>query len=300
MKLTMLQKKNLKGLLFIVPWVIGFVFFFMIPILKTLVYSFHDVRIGDSGVIMTASGFSNYTAAFLKDANFPVMLTSSFISLITDVPLILVFSFFVSVLLNQKYRNSAVFKVIFFLTVILSSGVFLGLQVSVSGINNQQLTNTLENSSSLNNMLSNFKIEKYMAELGVPQNIISYLIEPMNRVFSIINRSGIQIFIFLAGLKGISPALFEAAHIEGATGWEAFWKVTFPMISPLILVNIVYTIIDSFMRFGNGTLDYIYNKIFYEGQIGFAGALSWIYFAVVGVTLALVAYFVSRKVFYYE
>ncbi len=298
--LTLTTKKNLKGLLFLIPWGVGFVLFFMIPIIQTFQFSLSEIRIGNNGIESTFTGFGNYIYAFVKDPSFPVNLTFSLQRLITDVPLILVFSFFVAVILSNKFKGAGVFKIIFFLTIILSSEVFLRLQQQVSGVNTQQLTQTLADNSSVNELLKNLQIEKYLLELGIPANLINFLIEPMKRVFAIISHSGIQIFIFIAGLNGISPSLYEAAYIEGATGWETFWKVTFPIVSPLIMVNIIYTIVDSFMSVGNPTLEYIYRKTFVDIQFGYASALAWIYFLIVSIILLTAGILVSKKVFYYD
>lgn len=99
--------------------------------------------------------------------------------------------------------------------------------------------------------------------------------------------------IFLAGLQSISPSIYEACQIEGATGWETFWKVTFPMISPMILVNAVYTVIDAFTR-----TDSPATKVAREAGGGLGGAMSWIYFLVVAVILLIVGGIASSFVFY--
>ncbi len=294
------RKKDLKGLLFISPWIIGFLMFFLDPIIQTFIYSLNDIKIGDSGVIKTFTGFSNYIDAFTKDATFPIILSASFRSLMTDVPVILIFSFLVAVVLNQKFRGSVIFKTIFFISIVLSAGVFLRLQMQVAGTNNAQLGQVLSDNREVASFLDNIRIEKYLIEMGVPQNFISLMVGPMQRVFVIITRSGLQIFIFLSGLYGIPSSLYEAANVEGATGWESFWKITFPILSPLILVNIIYSIVDSFMNIDNPVLNYIYRRTFYDTQFGYASALAWIYSIIVSVVLIIIGILISKRVFYYD
>ena len=99
--------------------------------------------------------------------------------------------------------------------------------------------------------------------------------------------------IFLAGLQSISPAIYESCQIDGASTWETFWKITFPMISPMILVNAVYTIIDSFLT--NSTMNFIKGA---NQQAGVTDAMYWTYFLVVIAILAVVSGLISTFVFY--
>lgn len=111
--------------------------------------------------------------------------------------------------------------------------------------------------------------------------------------------SGIQIFIFLAGLNSISPTLYEAAQIESATAWESFWKITFPMILPMILVNAVYSIIDSFTSINNKVMTYVYDMAFTNREFGLSSAMCWLYFLCLGILVGLVALVISRRIHYY-
>ena len=139
-----------------------------------------------------------------------------------------------------------------------------------------------------------------MIEAGLPAALAESLTAPMMRLFSILSSSGIQIFIFLAALKTIPPSLYESSYMEGATGWEAFWKITFPMVSPMILVNVVYTVIDSFLSPTNQALNYVKKTIFTNLKFGYGSALAWIYFVIISVILAVVVLLISRKTFYYD
>ena len=297
---SLIRNRNRKGILFLIPWLIGVVLFFVMPILQTLDYGFNNIRIGDREVIKTFIGLQNYVDAFTKDTNFVRLLTSSITNLVTDVPVIIIFSFLVAVILNHKFRGSGVYKTIFFLSIMLSSGVFYRLQMQVGVLNVAQLGQAVSDNQGIAEFMDALRIEKYLSEIGVPESTVSFLITPMRRVFSIITKSGLQIFIFLSGLYGINPSLYEASNVEGATAWENFWKITFPMISPLILVNTIYSIVDSFMNTDNATLNYIYNRTFYDGRFGYGSALAWIYFLIVSVILLIVGVLISRKVFYYE
>ena len=129
----------------------------------------------------------------------------------------------------------------------------------------------------------------------IASGAISYIVKLVNDIYNIINYSGVQMLIFLAGLQAISPSIYEACQIEGATGWETFWKITFPMISPMILVNAVYTIIDSFTRNNNPVMSYINS---YSGSEEVSLAMSWMYFLIVMLIIGVVAAIASSFVFY--
>jgi len=240
-------------------------------------------------------GMANYVEALTVNPNFNRTLTESVVNMVVNVPLIIIFSLFLAVLLNQKFVGRALARAIFFLPVILASGIIANLESS-------SLVQTIMNQNAASggpiNVLRSFELERMMLEVGVSETIVLYLTGAVDRIYQIISESGVQILIFLAGIQTISPQLYEASKIEGATGYEAFWKITFPMVSPLILVNVVYTIIDSFSR--NAMTDLIISTGFDNFDFGLSSAMAWIYFAVVMLILLITTYFVSKRVFYQE
>lgn len=160
-----------------------------------------------------------------------------------------------------------------------------------------QAINDENTTSSVVTALSSFELERMMLEAGANESFVLYLTGAVNRIYQVVSQSGVQILIFLAGIQTISPHLYEAAKMEGATGYEAFWKITFPMVSPLILVNFIYTIIDSF---SNNTMTELIREIgFSTFNFGLSAAMAWIYFIVIALILAISTYFISRRVFYH-
>jgi ABC-type sugar transport system permease subunit len=261
-------------------------------------FSINTVKVSAKGYTMEFNGLLNFTNAFTKDEKFPRYLYDAVMKMITDLPILLIFSLFVAVLLHKKFIGCGLTKAIFFLTVILSSGVFLKMQAETMLVNNMQVNAAMQEGTGAIALLQGLNIEKYLLEAGIKPELIAYITTPVNRIFEVISKSGIQIFIFLAGLNSISHSIYEASYIEGATGWETFWKITFPIISPLILVNIVYTVIDSFTAYTNQALSYINRIGLKDLQLGYASALSWIYFLIIGGILGLMVYVVSKRVFY--
>lgn len=301
--LTIRQKKRLFGLLFITPWLLGFLLFFLLPVLQTLWFSFQNIEMHSHGYTPIAVGFENYKKAFVSDALFPVKLANSLVLLIPDVFMVLVFSYLMSVVLNQKFAGSGLVKAVFFLTVVLSSGAFVALQARNGNINSDQLSHILSENTSAAGLFDKLQIEQYLMELGISEGLINYLIAPMQRLFSILMKSGVQIFIFLGALKSIWPSLYEACYIEGATAWEAFWKITFPMLTPMLLVNVVYTTVDSFMASDNECMVYIRDTVFSGAgttrqEFGYGSALAWIYFLIISIILGVTMKIISKGIVY--
>ncbi|NMB18141.1 MAG: sugar ABC transporter permease [Erysipelothrix sp.] len=288
-------QKALWGFIFVLPWLLGFLFFFLVPLITSLQYSFSKVEASSTGVQTTFVGIANYIEAVLVNPNFNRQLLESIMDIMIDVPLILIFSLFIAVILNQQFVGRSVARSIFFLPVILASGVIVGLEAEslVQEINQQNAA-----MGGISNALRAFELERIMIGAGVNVTIVEYLTGAVGRIYEIVSLSGVQILIFLAGIQTISPSVYEAAKMEGATGYESFWKITLPMVSPLILVNLIYTIIDSFAR--SPVTDLIMSIGFDNFNFGLSSAMAWIYFISIMLILGISSYLISKKVFYQE
>lgn len=294
-KRTYAQQKSFWGFMYVLPWLLGFIFFFFVPLITSLRYSFSSIKTNSDGITLSFIGLKNYTDALFVNTSFNRILTESIIDMVVNVPLIVIFSLFLAVLLNQKFFGRSVARAVFFLPVILASGIILSLESTslIQAVNEQN-----SGSSGLMNTFSSFELQYLMLNAGVNETIVMYLTGAVDRIYEIVSMSGVQILIFLAGIQTISPQLYEASKIEGATGYESFWKITFPMVSPLILVNVVYTVIDSFSR--NALTDLIRETGFTKFNFGLSSAMAWIYFICISIVLAISTYFISKRVFYYE
>lgn len=288
------EQKARMGFLYVLPWLLGFIFFFLVPLLSSLRYSLSSVQANSDGLIIQFSGLKNYIEALTVNTEFNRSLADAIMNMVINVPLIVIFSLFLAVLLNQKFIGRSLARSIFFLPVILASGVILSLE-STSLI---QAVNEQNAGAGAIRGLGTFALEDLMLDAGLSEWVVNYLSSAVSRIYSIVSQSGVQILIFLAGIQTISPQLYEASKMEGATGYEAFWKITFPMVSPLILVNTIYTIIDSFSN--NTMTDLIRETGFTQFNFGLSSAMAWLYFAAVALILAVSSYLISRKVFYYD
>lgn len=295
-KLSLEQKNRYYGLYFILPWFAGFVFLFIVPLLSSLRYSFSNLQVTNDGFSLDFIGLSNYREALLSHESYVRILTESVVDIAVNTPLIIIFSLFFAVLLNQRFRGRVLARAIFFLPVILASGI-------IASIENGDLMQSVVRSANDTaggglSIMKNLELAVLLIESGVSMTFVEYLTGAVSRIYEIISQSGVQILIFLAGLQSISPSLYEAAKIEGSTGYEAFWKITFPMISPLILTNLVYTIIDSFIS--DETSRLVVDTAFKSYNFGLSAAMAWMYFVVIALVLWITTSIVSRKVFYQD
>ncbi len=295
LKMSLSTRKANAGWIFVAPFAIGMLLVYLPILIDSFMISFAVISEDSEGVrVVTYAGMEYFKEAV--DADFLQKLWEGFQQLILDVPAILIFSLFIAVILNQKMIGRAAFRAIFFIPVILSTGL-------MESINAQDLlsgeSNLDDGSGDTGGILSVMDVEALFGTMKVGTGLVTYVVDLVNRIYAIINYSGVQMLIFLAGLQSISPSIYEACQIEGATSWETFWKITFPMISPMILVNGIYTIIDSFTRQDNIVMKAINDAIYERGPDGSIGtAQSWIYFGMVLLVIGAFAGFASMFVFY--
>ncbi len=290
-KASLDNRKARAGYVFVLPFILAIVLIYIPIVIDSIWMTFSD------GV--NAVGFDNYVYAFDTE-DFTTALLESLQELVFQVPAIIIFSLFVAVVLNHNMLGRAAFRAIFFIPVIISTGLMDTInaadsvtQDSLEGIESGM---PQEGDDSSTQIVSTLDVEMLFRSMKIGGQLVDVIVELVNNIYNIINYSGVQMLIFLAGLQSISPAIYEACRIDGATGWETFWKVTFPMISPMILVNSVYTIIDAFTRKTSAVMSYI-NGPNSPGP-NMAATMSWIYFLIVVVILAVISGIISSFIFY--
>jgi ABC-type sugar transport system permease subunit len=299
LSLTLEGKNAITGYLFLLPFIIGFIAFMFFPIMESLRMVFSDVKIDveKQGFSMENVGLENVIRVVAVDPEFDRFLVEEIARMLLIVPAIIIFSLFVALILNQEFKARGFVRAIFFLPVILSSGVMIGLET-----NNSLLNSMAEIIKEGNLMKSSVTkvLEDILVAEGAASDFMGYIFRIINQIYDIAMSSGIQIIIFLSALQTIPPSMFEAAKIEGATAWECFWKITFPMVSSLILVNIVYSVIDYFIRTDNRVMTKINLTTIRLMNFGFGTAMAWVYFlaviSIIGIAMAII----SKRVYYYE
>ena len=299
------RRKARAGWFFVLPFVIGFILIYIPIIFESVKYSFFNYTyIYSTGeTIEEFVGFQHYSNALFDEADFVQTLVTGLKEMAFDIPAILIFSLFIAVILNQKMVGRAAFRAIFFLPVVVSTGLMESIIQTSYAASGTGMDLGAEQSAT-DKVASSLALEKMLASvfetLGFGGGLVTYIVSAVASISDIINRSGVQILIFLAALQSISPAIYESCQIDGATSWETFWKITFPMVSPMILVNAVYTIIDNFTTDSNSVMNVINET--YAGATTTAphvsSAMGWMYFLVVLLIVGLVAAIFSAYVFY--
>ncbi len=298
------KKKARAGWIFVLPFLLGFVILYLPIVFDSIKYSFNEINIQTGGgYVLEYVGLKNYQEAIFVDASFVRTLTSGIQQLIFDIPAIVIFSLFMAVLLNQKMLGRAAFRAIFFVPVILSTGLVAEIDagnqlLDYMSSSESIATGSEQQDNSVAEIITATDLSFLFRNMAVGTELVEYVASAVNNIYNIINRSGVQMLIFLAGLQSISPAIYESCSIDGATTWETFWKITFPMISAMILVNAIYTVIDSFTSSSNAVMSYISTVYDQAGGNVIASAMSWIYFVIVIAIIGIVAAMLSAYVFY--
>ncbi|MFQ9509549.1 MAG: carbohydrate ABC transporter permease [Lachnospiraceae bacterium] len=262
-KMTLQRRRSLEGLMFVSPWIVGAILFFIYPLFVSLRLSVSDM-VTLKGFVMEWAGFKHYKQILFVDTTYVPKFIAAIKDTLINTPITLVFSLFIAILINQKIRARGFFRTTFFIPVLLGSGYVMNQLLGI-GIGNV-----------VSNQMDNMLTGSLMNSLGPTFSTI--VADVLGRITVILWKSGVQIILFLSGLQGIPGSLYEAAKCDGATAWENFWKITLPIISPIIMLNFIYTMIDSFTDSNNAVLSQIISN-FNGARFNEGAAMGWVYFA---------------------
>ncbi len=282
-RMTMERRHILEAYVFMTPFIIGVLAFFAFPLFISIKLSFGEI-VKMKGFKIKWLGFDHYIKAFVWDVNFAPMLLETIRQVIIQLPLIIVFSLLLAILISRDIKFVGFFRVVFFLPFLLGTGHIMQ-QILEQGVNMHVLSAA--------------------RQIILPDEMLIYLgpkvSEMVNNFFGVIVvvlwSSGVQILLFLSGLQSIPESLYEAAKVDGATEWEMFWKITMPMISPIMLLNIIYTLVDSFTDISNPILGYIQTNAFRRTQFEYAAAIGWIYFLFILLLVLLVFLLMRNRIY---
>ena len=283
------RKKQMYGRMFILPWEIGFVLFFLQPLVQSLVFVFSEVTVNfDEGIFVTKfNGLHNIRYFLYEDTEYVNYLVESLTSFVYTIPLIVALSLIVGVLLNQKFKGRIVFRSIFFLPVIIATGVVM------TYLQGDATAQAMRSGSSSANGID---ISNILMSMNLTESVSSTLLGFVNQIFDLFWDCGVQIVLFISGLQSIPEQLYEVCRVEGANKWEEFWYVTFPMLSGTTLLVIVFTAIEIFTDSGNKVMTYGFNamrqNMWWQGP-----TILWVYFALVGAILAVAVLLIQKKLF---
>lgn len=301
------KQKLLIAWLFLTPTILGFLLFFAYPLVMSLLYAFSTVKsngefffgqvfpMGDKGYDFTATPvidyFNNFKYALRVNEDFPVSLWTTIKDTVIDTAVITIFSLLIAVMLNGNFKGRAFVRAIFFLPVVFNSEAITAALNAAEGVG-EMLNKTGDGA-----LTQLFDLAKFMEGLGVPVKLVKFLTDITSAIYRTISYSGIQILVFLTAIQSVPKHLYEAATIEGATGYEQFWKITLPMVSPMIVTVVVYTIVDSFLR---SEICDIMDIVYRDSEYGYYAAMSWIYILASLLIMGVVVGILSKVVFYYD
>lgn len=294
------SKQRRYGYLFCLPFIIGAVIFVLYPLVLSVLYSFSDVMVeNQKGLVMRNWGFQNYDEIFNVDVTFRENILDSLGNMAINVPVVVIFAFFTASVLNTKFLGRGFARSIMFLPVIISTGVVVSLSSGDLAASLMSSSDRFASSSSADAIQVTETFENMLLQMGLGTGFVDFIIGAVGRISEITNLSAVSIVIFIAGLQSISTSIYEAAYIEGATKWEVFWKISLPMISPLILLSIVYTVVDSFTSDSNAVIYQIHQQIL-GGVNDVASAMAVVYSLIILAILGVVFLILSKIVFYQD
>lgn len=270
--------KKRYGFLFTLPWLVGLVVFFVIPIIQSVIYSFSDLKVGSGGISVALKGLKHYNFLINADPAYINNLLAGVKNIFIQVPFILILSMVIGILLNNKFHGRVFFRSLYFLPVIITSGVVLQVFLGAAQGDATEVAVTEEVAFGM------IDFSSVLEGLNLPESILTFLSTALDNIFMLIWQSGIQIVLIIAGLQTIPDLLYEAAFVEGATKWEQFWFITLPMMIRTMLLVVIFTIVETVTTNTNPVMRQGYNY-FYNIEYGTGSAALWFYFVIVGVII---------------
>lgn len=282
-ELSYKKQKLLWAFIFLLPWLIGIGFLFLTPLVESLRYSFYNLTPQSGEIIKEFIGFDNYIYAFnthvTYTSSFKVELLNTTGDVLINLPVLLIFSLFIAVMLNMKFKGRAIVRAIFFVPVILNSAAVataLGGGEAIAAILEQQGIDQI------------FDLQFYLLQTGMAPILITFIVGLIDRIYDILALAGVPILLFLASIQSIPKHLYEAAKIEGATGYEMFWLITLPNVTPHIITVVVYALVDTFLT---SPVSGIISDELNKQHWGLSSAMAWIYVSTIIVILLILSIF---------
>lgn len=281
---TIERRDSFAGFLFVSPFIIGFVAFFAYPIAQSIFLIFHNSKYAAGKLESEFVGLANLRYIFFEEPHVNRMLWTSISGLLPQIAVVLIASIFLSLIINQKFKGRTFVRAVFFLPVIVTSGVVMSI------IKGDAFAASLIETSTSSTAAPSFGLQQILVQSGLDSSLVDFFTGISNNLFDVLWRTGIQTVIFLAGLQSIPKSLYEASSVEGASAWENFWMITLPMLTPMIMLNLVYTVVDFFTDSTNEVMMLATEYGTGSSQnYGVMSAISWVYFSIIGLILMLIA-----------
>lgn len=275
------------GFRFALPWCIGVVIFFFVPLVQSVAYVFSEVSLSTGLISIKFNGLANIKEVLFSDANYTNNLGGAIGTFAYSFPLIMVLSLILGILLNQKFHGRIFYRALYFLPVIVATGVVMEL---IFMTKTSDLSSVGTDASVRDNMISASTIIDW---LGLPVTVSAYLDGVISRIMNLVWNCGIQIILWIAGMQAIPDQLYEVAKVEGATKWEEFWFITFPMLSRITVLVAIFTMVDLITAKTDRVIKQAYEYT-QQQSYGTASAMLWIYFLIVGILVGALIFCFTR------
>lgn len=288
------RRKAKYGFFFCLPWIIGFIIFFLVPLIQSITFAFSKVEITTSGFVTEFKGLTYFKYIFFEEASYVDKIIEALGNFAYSVPFIVVFSLIIAIILNQEFRGRLIFRSIFFLPVIISTGVIIDFIMG-----DAEAVAMMDSTDTVSAFMSGFiDFKEVLSGMGLPEDITELLLTYIDQIFNLLWNCGIQILLFISGLQSVPQQLYEVSEVEGATSWETFWYVTFPMLGNTLLLVIVFTSIDVLTSTSNNVMSSAFNLM--QKQVyDVSSAMLWAYFvavaAIIGIVFAALHHYLLKK-----
>ncbi len=281
------ELKSRYGYMFTTHWIIGIVIFFALPLIQSIIFSFSEIEVIGGGIDVHFKGIENYKQILLVDANYDTWVTSSVTSYLYSLPIIILLSMSLALILNQKFRGRLFFRALYFLPVIISTGAVINHIFRTTGSNMSDIGVSDAYSA---NMIS---VDDIVKLLDISGEVADFITTTISKIFDLVWSCGIQIVLFLAGLQSVPQSFFEASRVEGATKWEEFWFITFPMLSRVTLLVTIFTMVELITSERTTLIKNVYSMM-RAGNYDETSAMMWFYFLICGAVMALFVFLYQR------
>lgn len=279
--------KSMYGRIFLIPWLVGLALFFIFPLLQSFAFSFLDVGITVGGLKLDFLKFENFNYVWREDPSFTANLKASLGEILYRFPLTICLSLFLAIILNEKFVGRTAFRAVYFMPVIIATGVVMKLILSTR-VHDAE---TMGMATSLAEEM--IKIDDIVNLLDLPAEITEIITSAVNAIMNLIWDTGIQTVLFISGMQSIPELLYEVSKVEGANRWQEFWFITFPMLVRVLMVVAIFTLLEIMTSTSNKVMGAAYN--FMESQkYGVSSAMLWSYFIIIGLILGIIFIIYSK------
>ena len=276
---------------FLAPWLLGIAVFFVWPMAQTVIYSFSRLTVTANGFQLDWVGTDNYSYLFTKDTFFLPNLTQALGEVVPSVLMITAFSLFIAVILKEKFFGRSAARTVFFFPVMIASGVIITI------LKEQVMMSVSTSDDTAAYLFQAPDLVKTFASFGLPDFVLTSITDIVNGFFDLTWKSGVQMLLLLSAINNIPQSFYEAAVLDGAGAWVKFWKITFPAITPSLLVVIIYTVIDSFLDYDNLVMSMI-RDYYQNNNYTYSATIGVIYFVCILALVGLVSLVMRKLVVY--